>query len=401
MPRALLLNLFAAALVAQPGPVIGPCPLFPADHVLNTRVDHLPVAGDSATLINTIGAARNVHPDFGSGLWEGSPIGIPFLLVPGSQQRYPVTFHYAAESDPGPYPVPLNAPVEGGSDRHVIVVDRDNCKLYEMFDATPLSSSWKAGSGAVFDLRSNALRPQTYTSADAAGLAILAGLVRYDEVLSGEIRHAIRFTAPQTRREYLWPARHYASNLTGSQYPPMGLRVRLKSNFDISGYSPLNQVILVAMKRYGMILADNGSPWYISGAPDQRWNNAELRQLRNLVGANFEVVDTSSLMIDPDSGQARQSGQVTVSVTPAAATVRAGGTLPMRASVSNHTYQGVTWSVNGIQGGTEAAGFIDTAGVYRAPVNPPARLRVTVTATSIAVPSASGSASVTVARRSR
>ena len=216
---------------------------------------------------------------------------------------------YGSESDPGPFPVPADAPVEGGSgsdgDRHVLVVDRDNCLLYELYRAFPQGDgSWNADSGARYDLRSNALRPDGWTSADAAGLPIFPGLVRYDEVAAGEIAHAIRFTAPQTRQAYVWPARHYASSSSDPSLPPMGQRFRLKAGVDISGYSGPVQVILRAMKKYGIILADNGSAWYISGAPDERWDNDMLHELDNVRGSDFEAVDCSALMVDPDSGQA-------------------------------------------------------------------------------------------------
>ncbi|MFQ5421495.1 MAG: hypothetical protein ACE5EY_14165, partial [Anaerolineae bacterium] len=254
------------------------CQLFPADNIWNIRVDNLPLDPNSDAYINTIGAATTLHPDFGSGLWQGAPIGIPFVEVPGSQPKVPVAFLYADESDPGPYPIPPNPPIEGGpngnGDRHILVLDADNCLLYELFDAWPDGSGgWGAGSGAIFDVNSHVLRPDGWTSADAAGLPILPGLVRYDEVTAGAINHAIRFTAPQTRKAHVWPARHDASSLTGSQYPPMGQRFRLKASFDISSYSPEVQVVLLAMQRYGIILADNGSAWFISGAPDDRWDN--------------------------------------------------------------------------------------------------------------------------------
>jgi hypothetical protein len=298
---------------AAGGPQIEGCWVFPADHIWNVPVDTLPEAANSAAYIATIGADTGLHPDFGSGEWppgSGSPIGIPFTTVPGTQPLVDVTFDYDDESDPGPYPIPPDAPIEGGpdsdGDRHVLVLDRDNCVLYETFYAWPQpDGSWEAGSGAVFDLNTYDLRPDGWTSADAAGLPILPGLVRYDEVAAGEIRHAIRFTAPQTRRAYVWPARHYASSLTGSQYPPMGQRFRLKANFDISGFSPEVQVVLQAMKTYGIILADNGSAWFISGVPDERWDNDVLRELKQVHGHDFEAVDVSSLMIAPDSGQAQ------------------------------------------------------------------------------------------------
>jgi hypothetical protein len=325
---------------------INGCQLLPVNNIWNTPVDNLPVDANSQQYINTIGANDNVHADFGSGLWDGGPIGIPYTTVPGTQEKVNVTFYYDDESDPGPYPIPPNAPIEGGSnsdgDRHVIVVDRDNCILYEIYDAWPQpDGSWEAGSGAIYDLKSNALRPAGWTSADAAGLPILPGLVRYEEVAAGEINHAIRFTAPQTRRKYIWPARHYASSLTGTQYPPMGQRFRLKAGFDISGFSAKNQVILRALKKYGMILADNGSSWFISGAPDSRWNNDDLHQLHNIKGSDFEAVDESSLMINPNSGQAKQS------VTPATITVTSpnGGE-----QWTGGTTQSVSWSSTGTVG---------------------------------------------------
>lgn len=283
--------------------------VFPIDHIWNTPVDTLPVDANSAAYIQTIGAQQTFHPDFGSGTWDGGPIGIPYITVQGNQPRVPVSFYYPDESDPGPYPIPSNAPIEGGEnatgDRHILIIDHDNHTLYEIYDAWPNGDgSWSAGSGAIFDLNDYALRPAGWTSADAAGLPIFPGLVRYDDVASGEIRHALRFTAPQTRRAYVWPARHHASSLTGAQYPPMGQRFRLKADYDTSAFAPDVQVILRAMKRYGIILADNGSPWYVSGAPDARWNNDVLHQLDRLRGEDFEAVDCSALRIHPDSGRA-------------------------------------------------------------------------------------------------
>jgi hypothetical protein len=304
------MQALAAATPAQAPPQVAGCDIFPADNIWNTPVDTLPVHSNSYVFVATIGASRDVHPDFGAGIWEGRPIGIPYVDVPAEQAGVAVSFTYANESDLGPYPIPTGAPIEGGpdsdGDRHVLVLERDNCLLYELFDAYPQADgSWQAGSGAIFDLNSHALRPAGWTSADAAGLPILPGLVRYDEVAAGEIRHALRFTAPQTRREYIWPARHFASQLTGTEYPPMGQRFRLKADFDISGFSPQVQVILRALKRYGMILTDNGSAWYLSGAPDERWNNDLLRQLKQVHGSNFEAVDVSSLKAEPNSGRVR------------------------------------------------------------------------------------------------
>jgi hypothetical protein len=290
------------------GPALEGCPVFPADHIWNVPVDTLPVDSNSAAYINTIGASVGLHADFGSGTWDGFPIGIPYVSVTGTQAKVSVTFEYDDESDPGPYPIPPNPPIEGNpngdGDRHILILDRDNCQLYELYAAHLETDSWYAGSGAIFNLQGYALRPDGWTSADAAGLPILPGLVRYDEVAAGEIRHAIRFTVPQTRRDYVWPARHFASYLAGSQYPPMGQRFRLKASYDISGFSPEVQVILQAMKTYGIILADNGSRWYISGVPDERWDNEMLHEMDVVSGSDFEAVDVSSLMIDPDSGQA-------------------------------------------------------------------------------------------------
>lgn len=297
---------------ASGGPRIGDCPVFPADNVWNRRVDTLPVDAGSSAYVANIGATAGLHPDFGSGLWDGGPIGIPFATVPGTQPFVPIDFiWYGDESDPGPYPVPADAPVEGGSastgDRHVLVVDTGNCVLYELYYAWPQpDGSWQAGSGAVFDLRSNAMRPAGWTSADAAGFAIMPGLVRYDEVAAGAVNHALRFTVPRTRNTYLWPARHQASSSTDLTRPPMGQRFRLKASFDLSAFSAANRVILTALKTYGMFIADNGSSWYLSGAPDERWDNDDLHNLQTGVhGSDFEAVDESSLMVDPNSAQAR------------------------------------------------------------------------------------------------
>lgn len=295
-------------------------PMFPPDHVWNTRIDNLPLDGNSAAYVSTIGAGTAIHPDFGT-VYNGAPNGIPYVTVSPGQTPVAVSFDYADESDPGPYPVPPSAPIEGGpngdGDRHVLVVDNAACKLYEMWDSHPnANGSWHAGSGAVFDLCGYALRPLTWTSADAAGLPILPGLVRYEEVVAGEIAHALRFTAPQTRNQFVWPARHQASSRTGSNYPPMGQRFRLKAGVNIAAYGPNVQVILRALKKYGMFLADNGSSWYLSGAPDPRWSDDELHQLGQLHGSDFEAVDESSLMIDVNSGRT----SVAASPTPIATT---------------------------------------------------------------------------------
>jgi hypothetical protein len=295
-------------------PALAGCPIFPANNIWNTRIDTVPVHPNSDAYVASIGADTGVHPDFGSGLWDGGPIGIPYNIVPGTQPRVGITFYYPSESDPGPYPIPPNPRIEGGpnsdGDRHILVIQRDTCRLYEVYDAHPRSGGrWRAGSGARWTLTSNALRPAGWTSADAAGLPILAGLVRYDEVAAGAIRHAIRFTAARTRRAYVWPARHHASSITARNVPPMGQRFRLKASFDISGFSRPVRVILTAFKRYGIVLADNGSNWYVSGVPDSRWDNDTLvPELRRVTGADFEAVDVSGLMISPNSGAARRPG---------------------------------------------------------------------------------------------
>jgi hypothetical protein len=268
---------------------------FPADNEWNRDVSSDPVDPNSAALIAACGI-RSLHPDFGK-FWNGGPIGIPYVVVSGDQPRVSVSFDYADESDPGPYPVPPDAPIEGGpsssGDRHVLIVDIDDWKLYELFDARPVDGGarWTAGSGAVFNLGINALRPAGWTSADAAGLPIFPGLVRYDEVMEqGEIAHALRFTCPQTRRAYVHPARHFASSRTDPALPPMGMRVRLRADFDIASYPEPAQVILRAMKRYGMLLADNGSGWYVSGAHDPRWDDDGIGALKSVPSSAFEVV---------------------------------------------------------------------------------------------------------------
>jgi hypothetical protein len=283
-------------------PKVGGCAILPPTNAWNQRVDKLPVAAGSATLIASIGDS-SVHADFGSGLWDGSRIGIPYVVVHGrTTPKARVRFDYPDESDRGPYPIPANVPIEGqpapsnDGDRHALIVDRDSCKLYELYALQRSGSGWTAGSGAIFDLRSNRLRPAGWTSADAAGLPILPGLARWDaDAATGAIRHALRFTVARTRRAYVSPARHYASSLTDPSLPPMGLRVRLKASVDIAHLPPQARIVAQAMKTYGMILADNGSNWYVSGAPSPHWSNDQLHALGALHGSDFEVVDTSSL----------------------------------------------------------------------------------------------------------
>ncbi len=275
---------------------------FPADNAWNADVSSMPVDPNSNTLIASCGASSPLHPDFGT-VWDGAPNGIPYVVVHGTQPLVPVSFNYASESDPGPYPIPPYAPIEGGpsgtGDRHVLIVDIDHWKLYEMFDAVPVNggASWTAGSGAVFNLASDSLRPAGWTSADAAGLPILAGLVRYDEVvLHGAITHALRFTCPTTRHAYVAPARHYASSDTSSGLPPMGMRVRLKASVNMAGFPAHVQVILKALQKYGMFLADNGSAFFVSGAPDPRWSDDELHSMTQLKGSDFEVVKMGTVV---------------------------------------------------------------------------------------------------------
>ena len=309
-----LLTLPWLAAGASAPPLLDGCAIFPADHIWNTPITTLPVHARSAAYVASIGADEGVHPDFGRGLWDGGPIGIPFVVAPASQPLVAIDFtEYGDESDAGPYPIPTAAPIEGGAasdgDRHVLVLHQGDCTLYELYRAFPhADGSWEGESGAIFPLDSYALRPATWTSADAAGLPILPGLVRYDEVVSGEIRHALRFTAPRTQRAFVWPARHFASSNSDPDLPPMGQRFRLRATFPEDDFAPEVQVILRALKRYGMILADNGSAWYISGAPDERWDNDVLRQLRNVTGADFEAVESASLQLHPDSGQVRTQG---------------------------------------------------------------------------------------------
>ena len=321
---AVVLTVCFGALTLSPSPgsaagppSIGGCQVFPADNVWNTRIDGLPIHPMSSAWVNSIGANTGLKADFGSGLWQGGLIGLPYTTVPGSQAPVNISFDYDDESDPGPYRIPPDAPLEGGGDRHVLLVDRDHCTLAEVFDATKVSdTTWTGGSGAVFDLNSNALRPATWTSADAAGLPILPGLVRYDGIAAGEINHALRFTVPRSQKSYLWPARHQAGSSTNTSLPPMGARFRLKSTVNVANYPPQVRVVLVALQRYGMFVADNGSAWYINGVPDERWDNDVLQQFRTIVGSQLEAVDESSLMVSPDSAQARSDGTTPGTSTP-------------------------------------------------------------------------------------
>jgi len=287
----------SSAPPAVPGPAGVPsiqgCAVFPADNPWNRDVSRDPVDPRSGAYIAAMnGATRFLHPDFGS----DPTYGIPWTTVPGSQPRVPMSFVYADESDPGPYPFPPGAPVEAGGDRHVLVVDRDACRLYETFDSLFVGPGWRCGSGAVFDLRSNALRPDGWTSADAAGLPILPGLVRRDEVLGGEIRHALRFTVQRTQRAYVHPATHFASDRTDPDLPPMGLRVRLKASYDLGRFHGASRVILEGLKRYGMFVADNGGDWFISGETNTAWDDDDLEQLKTVPASSFEVVQLGTIV---------------------------------------------------------------------------------------------------------
>jgi hypothetical protein len=289
---------------SENGPAIASCLVFPANNIWNARVDSLRAHPLSDAWIDSIGRDEGVHMDFGSGEWDGGPIGIPFNIMSGSSvTKYTVEFYYPDESDALPYPIPDNPLMEYSSDHHILLVDTEDCTLYEIYDASFDGGNWSGGSGAIWDLNSNALRPESWTSADAAGLPILPGLVRYEEIVAGEIKHAIRFTAEGTAG-YIWPARHQTSDPEDG-IPPMGARFRLNADYDISGFPQEMQVILQAMKDYGIILADNGSNWYVSGTPDERWDNDMLHLLDELTGNDFEAVDTSLLMVNPNSGVVR------------------------------------------------------------------------------------------------
>jgi hypothetical protein len=269
--------------------------VFPASNPLNRDISHAPADPRSASYVAGIGATAHLHPDFGS----NPAYGIPYRLVGARQARVPIRFtEFGEESDPGPYPVPAGAPVEGAGeagDRHVLVLQQGSCKLYELYSARRAGAGWEAGSGAVFNLRSNALRPAGWTSADAAGLPILPLLVRYPEVRAGRIDHALRVTVPRTQRGYILPARHFASSSLDASLPPMGLRLRLKAAFSLAGFRGESLIVLRALKRFGLIVADNGSPWYITGAPDRRWSDADLEQIKRVPGSAFEAVRTGAI----------------------------------------------------------------------------------------------------------
>jgi hypothetical protein len=292
---AIAIALGGASAEALRVPAAPRCPVFPKTNPWNRRVDRLPVAKNSAAIIASIGVNTGLHADFGSGLWQGKPIGIPFDVVTRKTPRSRVAFEYSDESDRVAYPIPRRVHIEGGSDHHALLLDKSACRLYELGGLQRQGGRWHAWAGATWNLRSNHVRPAGWTSADAAGLPIFPGLARYDEARRGIIDHALRFTVEQTRRAYIYPARHYASDLTAANLPPMGLRVRLKASFDVRPFPRQARIVLIALKRYGMLVADNGSDWYITGAPSPGWSNDQLHTLGRVKGSDFEVVDTSKL----------------------------------------------------------------------------------------------------------
>lgn len=316
-PRRVTAAVVALAALAGGATACGPtlpgtsCPAFPANSFWHAPVTALPTLTNSSDMVSFVGVTKKVHADFGSGEWDGGPIGIPFVTVPGSQPKVSVTFTWPAESDQVGYPVPTDPPIEGGpdstGDRHVLMVDRDACRLYELYATYPKTPGpgWRADSGATWDLRSNALRPAGWTSGDAAGLAILPGLVTYDEVAAGTVTHAIRLTVPVSRKAYVWPARHQAGSSTNANAPRMGERFRLRASVDETSFPAQARPIVRALKTYGAIVADNGSAWFLSGAPDERWDNDQLATLAGLEGSDFEAVDASSQMVTAGSGEAR------------------------------------------------------------------------------------------------
>jgi hypothetical protein len=320
----------------------------------NTDVSAMPVDPDSTNLINYIGASAPVHPDFGSGLYDGSSIGIPYQIVAGTQPKVSVQLKaYASESDPGPEPIPSNALIEGypkpgNGDRHVLVLDKDNCWLYEMGSAYLTSGKWSANVTTVWDMTENEQRPYTWTSADAAGLSIFAGLARYDEVASGAIHHALRFTVPVTRQAFVAPASHWASSVTDPNAPPMGMRLRLKAGFDISTFSAHNQVILTALKKYGLILADNGSAMYISGAPNTGWNNDDLSNLKSLTASDFEVVQMGTVYTPSNVPTGASPTISTFTANPK--TVAAGQPVTLSWSTTNASYNLITPQIGPVRG---------------------------------------------------
>jgi hypothetical protein len=323
---------------------------FPSSSPWNTDISSAPVDSNSTNIINYIGSRVTLHPDFGSGTYANQTIGIPYQVMAGSQLKVNVKLSaYASESDPGPMPVPSKALIEGypnpgNGDRHVLVLEKNGCWLYELYHASLLKNGqWSADSTAIWDMTIDEKRPYTWTSADAAGLPIFAGLARYDEVAAGAIKHALRFTVPVTRKAFTPPASHWASSVTDPNAPAMGARLRLKAGFNISSFSPQNQVILTALKKYGMILADNGSGIFISGAPDSRWNNSDLGKLKTITASNFEVVSTGPVYTNSDvpAGPAPAISGFTASST----SVTAGNSVTLNWTISGATTSGAIYNV--------------------------------------------------------
>jgi hypothetical protein len=362
---AVLSLCISAAVFAQPGTCAGMSlgPLaslngfvpFPPTDLWNTNISSAPVDPNSANLINYIGASVTLHPDFGAGLYDGQTIGIPYQIEAGTQAKVPIKLGaYASESDPGPMPVPANAliegyPAPGSGDRHVLVLDQGGCWLYELYNAyRGTGGAWAANSTAIWDMTINEQRPYTWTSADAAGLPVFVGLARYDEVSVGAINHALRFTVPTTREAFTPPASHWASSVTDANAPPMGMRMRLKASFDISGFSPANQVILTALQQYGMILADNGSAVYISGMPDPKWNNNDLSALETITASNFDVILMNEIYTP--SNVPTGPSPVVSGFTANPTTVSAGSPVTLSWNVSGAMYNIVSPQVGPVRG---------------------------------------------------
>ena len=327
---------------------------FPADNLWNQDISSAPVDPNSAAIINFIGPSIGLHPDFGSGLYNGSSIGIPYLVVGSQQGTLPITFTaYGDESDPGPMPIPVTVDIEGypdpgSGDRHVLVLDNNNCWLYELYSAYPNTASWDAGSAAVWDLSADEQRPYTWTSADAAGLPIFPGLARYDEVAAGQINHALRFTLQSSQAAFVPPASHWAANSTNPLAAPMGMRLRLKASFDISSFSAANQVILTALQKYGMIMADNGSSMYISGAPDDNWNNDDLHNLGSVTAADFDVIEMNPIYTAANIPTG--TNPVIASFTASSQTVSAGTPVTLSWSVTGASYLIVSPDIGAVRG---------------------------------------------------
>jgi len=327
---------------------------FPSSSLWNTDISSASVDPNSANIINFIGAAVTLHPDFGAGTYQNQTIGIPYQVVAGTQPKVPVKLGtYASESDPGPMPIPSNALIEGypkpgNGDRHVLVLEKDGCWLYELYKSTLKSGNWSAASAAIWDMTVNEQRPYTWTSADAAGLPIFVGLARYDEVAAGAINHALRFTVPTTQQAFVAPASHWASTVTNPSAPPMGTRLRLKASFDISGFPADDQVILTALKKYGMILADNGSAIYISGAPDNRWNNNDLNLLKSITGSSFEVVQQGTIYTSANVPTGPPPTITSFTANPT--TVSAGSPVTLSWNVANSIYDIISPQVGPVRG---------------------------------------------------